>query len=31
MVHEILHSLNQHGDVDEVSVTMKLVMAKAYD
>ncbi|XP_048426139.1 uncharacterized protein LOC125470719 [Pyrus x bretschneideri] len=31
VVHEILHSLNQQGDEDEVSVAMKLDMAKAYD
>ncbi|KAM1852989.1 hypothetical protein ACFX14_009013 [Malus domestica] len=31
VVHEILHSLNQQCDGDEVFVAMKLDMAKAYD
>lgn len=31
VVHEILHSLNQHRDGEEVSVAMKLDMVKAYD
>lgn len=31
VVHEILHSLSQHGDRDELLVAMKLDMVKAYD
>lgn len=31
VVHEILHSLNQQCDEDEICMAMKLDMAKAYD
>lgn len=31
MVHEILHSLNHRGDGEEMSMAMKLDMAKVYD